>query len=178
MRKVLYIFGQLSDEDVNWISNNAIKENINTGTFIIKENEQVDKIYFLIRGRLSVTSKASEDKEIAKLKSGEVVGEMSFVDALPPSATVKAVEDSIVISLDRNLLIDKLEEDYEFASHFYKALAIFLSSRLRSTTSMLGYGKIIDKLKEKNYDDEVDPNVLENLSLAGDRFTRLIEAFS
>ena len=43
---------------------------------------------------------------------------------------------------------------------------------------MLGYGKIIDKLKEKNYDDEVDPNVLENLSLAGDRFTRLIEAFS
>ena len=36
MRKVLYIFGQLSDEDVNWISNNAIKENINTGSFLIK----------------------------------------------------------------------------------------------------------------------------------------------
>ena len=59
MRKVLYIFGQLSDEDVNWISNNAIKENINTGSFLIKENEHVDKIYFLIRGRLSITSKAS-----------------------------------------------------------------------------------------------------------------------
>ena len=85
---------------------------------------------------------------------------------VPPSATVKAVEDSIVISLDRNLLIDKLEEDYEFASHFYKALAIFLSSRLRSTTSMLGYGKVVDKLEEKNYEDEVDPNVLENCGIS------------
>ena len=43
---------------------------------------------------------------------------------------------------------------------------------------MLGYGKVVDKLEEKNYEDEVDPNVLENLSLAGDRFTRLIDDFS
>ena len=178
MRKVLYIFGQLTDEDVEWIRRNAQKENVASGTILIKENEPTEKLYFLIRGRFSVTSKLVEDKEIARLKSGEVVGEMSFVDSLPPSATVTALEDGIVISIDRELLIEKLEDDFEFSTHFYKAIGMFLSGRLRSTTSMLGYGKGQKLEQDATYSDEVDPNVLENLSLAGDRFTRLIDHFS
>ena len=178
MRKVLYIFGQLTDEDVEWIRRNAQKENVASGTILIKENEPTEKLYFLIRGRFSVTSTLVEDKEIARLKSGEMVGEMSFVDSLPPSATVTALEDGIVISIDRELLIEKLEDDFEFATHFYKAIGMFLSGRLRSTTSMLGYGKGQKLEEDVTYADEVDPNVLENLSLAGDRFTRLIDHFS
>jgi len=178
MRKVLYIFGQLTDDDVEWIRRNAQKQPVASGNILIKENEPTEKLYFLIRGRFSVTSKLAGDKEIARLKSGEVVGEMSFVDHLPPSATVTALEDGIVISIDRELLSEKMEDDFEFATHFYKAIGIFLSGRLRSTTSMLGYEKGQKLEEDATYADEVDPNVLENLSLAGDRFTRLIDHFS
>mgnify|MGYP001426367370 CR=1 FL=1 len=178
MRKVLYIFGQLSDEDVEWICRNAQKEHVVSGNILIKENEPTKKLYILISGSYSVISELAGDKEINRLKSGEVVGEMSFVDHLPPSATVIALEKGIVISIDRELLSKKLEDDFEFASHFYKSIGIFLSGRLRSTTSMLGYGKEQKLDEDTTYSDEVDPNVLENLSLAGDRFTRLMDHFS
>ena len=178
MRKVLYIFGQLTDEDVDWIRKKAEKESVVSGDILIKENEPSDKLYFLIRGRFSVTSELAGGKEIAQLKSGEIIGEMSYLDALPPSATVTALEDGVVISIDRELLTEKLENDFEFSAHFYKALGVFLSSRLRSTTSMLGYGKGQKLIEDTIYEDEVDPNVLENLALAGDRFKRIIDHFS
>ena len=73
MRKVLYIFGQLTDEDVEWIRKKAEKEIVVSGDILIKDNEPSDKLYFLIRGRFSVTSELAGGKEVAQLKSGEVV---------------------------------------------------------------------------------------------------------
>ena len=178
MRKVLYIFGQLTDEDVEWIRRNARKERVVSDDILIKENERTEKLFFLITGKYSVTSEFAGQKVLATLSSGEVVGEMSFLDALPPSASVTALEDGIIISIELELLNEKLENDFEFAAHFYKALGIFLSSRLRSTTNLLGYGKGQELEEDKTYIDEIDPNVLEHLSLAGDRFKRLIDHFS
>ena len=43
---------------------------------------------------------------------------------------------------------------------------------------MLGYGKGQKLIEDTIYEDEVDPNVLENLALAGDRFKRIIDHFS
>ena len=84
MRKILYIYGQLSDLDVEWIKNNAIKEKVGPGTVIITENESINKLILIIRGKFSVTSKRTGEKEIALLKSGEMLGEMSFIENLPP----------------------------------------------------------------------------------------------
>ena len=178
MRKILYIFGQLSDLDVEWIKNNAIKEKVGPGTVIITENESINKLILIIRGKFSVTCKRTGEKEIALLKSGEMLGEMSFIENLPPSATVTSIEDGIFITVDKDILNQKLDSDNEFAAHFYKAIGIFLASRLRSTIGLLGYDSKIDIDDDIVFEDEIDLNVTENLSVAGDRFSRLIEYFS
>jgi CRP/FNR family cyclic AMP-dependent transcriptional regulator len=62
---------------------------------------------------------------------------MSFVDGLPPSATVTALEPTVVLRVPWDKLNEKLQQDTWFASRFYKALTILLSSRLRSTVHHL-----------------------------------------
>lgn len=175
MQKVLFILGELSDEDIDWMVDIAAREVVSAGTILIKEGKPIDALYIVLSGTLVVSVEALEGKEIARLSTGEVVGEMSFVDARPPSATVKAFENSLVLSIPRQQLATKLQQDAGFASRFYRALAIFLSDRLRGTVSRLGYGK--DGAAEgapASRENEPNPNVLDNLALAGARFDWLL----
>ena len=93
-----------------------------------------------------------------------VVGEMSFLDSQPPSASVRAVKKSWVLAISRKSLTDKLASDMAFAARFYRALGVFLSDRLRSTLGLLGYGSG-QRLAEREYADEIDPDTLDNESL-------------
>ena len=64
---------------------------------MVRQGEPINDVYVLLDGRLSVRSKAPPVGELAQLSSGEVVGEMSFLDSRPPSATVTAIEKSYVL---------------------------------------------------------------------------------
>jgi CRP-like cAMP-binding protein len=137
MKKVLFILGELDDDDVDWILEISSREEILAGTTLIREGEPIDAVYILLEGELSVSTQATDGGEIALLHSGEVVGEMSFVDTRPPSATVRAKQDSLVLALPRSELAAKLRQDVGFASRFYRALAVLLSNRLRVTVNQL-----------------------------------------
>jgi bacteriocin-type transport-associated protein len=173
MRKALFFLGILSDSDIDWLIGAGRRQPIAAGTVLIKEGIPVDAIYILLDGVLKVSSVGVEQVEIARLRSGEVVGEMSFVDARPPSATVSALEDSVVLAVPRAQLNAKLK-DAEFAARFYRALAVFLADRLRTTVGWLGYGRraVPDRVDEE---DELDSDVLEGVAMAGARFEWLLQ---
>lgn len=137
MEKVLFILAELDDDDIDWILENGNRELISAGTVLIDEGKPIDAVYILLEGELSVKTVATGDRELASLLSGEVVGEMSFIDTRPPSATVIAKQESIVLSIPRWYLADKLKQDVGFASRFYRAMAVFLSHRLRLTVKQL-----------------------------------------
>lgn len=173
MRKALFFLGILSDSDIDWMIAAGRRQPIAAGTILIKEGIPVDAIYILLDGALTVSAAALGQVEIARLRSGEVVGEMSFVDARPPSATVKALEDSVVLSVPRAELNTKLQ-DADFAARFYRALAVFLADRLRSTVGWLGYGKR-ELHRQVDEEDELGSDVLEGVAMAGARFEWLLQ---
>ncbi len=175
MRKVLFILGQLSDGDMEWMLSTGRKEPVPRGNVLIREGKAIENVYIVLDGKFSVTVKALGEREVARLGSGEILGEMSFVDARPPSATVTALEDSIVFSLPRGELKEKLDRDTGFAARFYRALAVFLSDRLRSTVSRLGYGEGAGLDEDLEYEDELDATVLDAVHLAGSRFDRMLK---
>jgi CRP-like cAMP-binding protein len=125
MKKVFFLLGELDDDDIDWMISTGHREEVVAGTVLIQEGQAIDTLHILLEGTLSVSVAALEGKTIARLTSGAVVGEMSFADARPPSATVQAVENSLVLSIRRADLIDKLQKDEGFASRFYRAIAIF-----------------------------------------------------
>ncbi|MCL6433926.1 MAG: cyclic nucleotide-binding domain-containing protein [Leptolyngbyaceae cyanobacterium HOT.MB2.61] len=137
MKKVLLILGELDNSDIDWIVANSRKDKIPAGTVLIHEGQPISTLYILLEGELSVTTKVMGDREIANLTNGEVVGEMSFIDTHPPSATVTAKQDALVVAIPRESLATKLQEDLGFACRFYRALAMVLSSRLRTTVNQL-----------------------------------------
>lgn len=175
MKKVLYIFGRLSDEDIEWLISNGEKERFAAGSTIIKKGQKIDKLYIGLDGKFSVFVGEKEDKKVAELGTGEIVGEMSFVDTSPPSATVRAEQNSIVYSIRRDKLKNKIDGDTGFAARFYHAIAIFLADRLRATVSLFGYGDIDYGSQGQREEDELDELIMDNVSLAGDRFHRMLK---
>ncbi|MDJ0708174.1 MAG: cyclic nucleotide-binding domain-containing protein [Leptolyngbyaceae cyanobacterium MO_188.B28] len=135
MKKTLYLLAELSDRDFEWLIQVGKLYEIPTGGVLIHEGEPINALYLVLKGVLSVFVGALHDQEVAQLNRGEVVGEISFVDSRPPTATVKAAEDSIVWAIPRIELVRKMQQDVAFAAHFYHALAIFLADRLRATVS-------------------------------------------
>lgn len=179
MRKVLFLFGQLSDDDVEWMTRAGNKRFLPQGEVLIRQGVPVEAVFIVLEGRLSVwlTGKDGQEREIARLNAGEIVGEMSFVDSRPPSATVRGLEDSTVFAVSKAALSAKLAADLGFAARFYRALAIYLATTVRERHRALGYasGGTIAVPEEDDEADELDANVLDGVSLAGERFERLVK---
>jgi CRP-like cAMP-binding protein len=163
MRKVLFIFGQLSDADVLWLARNGRRRRVRQGTVLIRERVPVDGLYIVLEGELDVVV-GGERRRVARLLPGEVVGEMSFIDARPPSATVIAATDGVLFAIAKAKLQQGLAGDAGFAARFYKAIATFLSDRVRDATG---------GAEDPTLKDEVDDNVLDNVDRAGARFGEL-----
>jgi CRP/FNR family transcriptional regulator, cyclic AMP receptor protein len=168
MKKALYILAELSDRDFDWLLTAGRKKAVPAGRVLIHEGEPIDALYLVLTGTLAVSVEARGGAEVAWLGSGEVVGEMSFVDARNPSATVKAISDASVWSIPRSQLISKLLQDQAFACHFYHAVAVFLSDRLRETMNPQ------DTLEQGSI-SESNPQLAQNLELAEARLNWLLD---
>lgn len=165
MRKVLYILTQLSDDDVEWLSRAGQRRQAAAGTVLIREGEPNDALIFVLDGEVAVT--VANVGTVAQLGVGEILGEMSFVDKSPPSATVTTLVSSQVLAIDRDLLSHQLQKDAAFASRFYLAVAMYLSVRMRATVQQFGKGS--------GAEEELNFALLDTVHVAGARFDRMIK---
>lgn len=175
MRKVLFLLGQLTDEDVEWIGRIGQRVRVPAGQTLIREGEHHPLLYILLSGRAEVA--VARIGKVASMEVGDVFGEMSFVDAMPPSATVRAEMPSVVLAVDKAELDRHITEDATFGCRFYRALAIFLSDRLRAATHHEHGPAETGSLNlhgDQALDGELDGNVLDAVSQAGARFDRLM----
>jgi CRP/FNR family transcriptional regulator, cyclic AMP receptor protein len=170
MRKVLYLLGQLNDDDVEWMARIGRRQRFDDGAALIRQGEPIAFLYIVLAGRLSVAYAGSG--EVASVGVGEVFGEMSFVDAMPPAATVSAVSPVAVLALDKRELQRRIDADPAFGCRFYRAVAIFLSDRLRQARQQPGQ----HPASATDPAGELDANVLDTLDQAGARFDRLLQA--
>jgi CRP-like cAMP-binding protein len=170
VRKVLFILGQLEDVDVEWMARAGQKRTIEPGQAIITQGQALDALFFVLEGECEVYLLSG--KVLARLGSGEILGELSFVDAAPPSASVRAVARTRVLAVPKRKIEERLRQDTTFAARFYKAIAIFLSDRLRAMVSAAGGGA--QPGEGGLQPDELDPSVLDHLHQAGARFDAML----
>lgn len=176
MRKVLYIFGLLTDSDVEWMARSGARRWVRDGEVLIHEGKPIDSVVLLLEGEFAVAVKGIG--EVRRLGVGEIVGEMSYVDSAPPSATVTARGKCLALFLDKEILSRKLEADVAFGCRFYRALAVFLADRFRGTERRLAYGGKQTLEDDDILKDELDIGILDNVSMAGDRFHRMLRMLS
>ena len=169
MRKALYVMGILDDEDVEWLASHGRNLGVKKDEVLIREGEPVDALFILLDGSLNVVAGGAQ---VATLLSGEIVGEISFVDSRAPSATVTAAQHSRVLAIPRDMLRAKIETDAWFASRFFRALATFLADRLRITTALLAARN--GGRKDREDGGEIDLDTMDSVSLAAVRFDKLL----
>lgn len=170
MKRVLFFLGQLNDRDVEWMTFNGHKIEVEKGAKLIEKDKDFDNLYIVLDGQLSVYNQ-NPSETIAKLGAGEILGEMSLLESRPPSVNVVATTHSRVFVISKKLIRERMEANPEFRANFYYALALFLSDRLRKTTDQLGYGN-------PKEEDLIDTNILDGVAQAGSRFSQILHRFS
>ncbi|MBD2181935.1 cyclic nucleotide-binding domain-containing protein [Aerosakkonema funiforme] len=175
LRKVLFVFAILDDSDIDWMIESGMQVNASAGKILIQQGEPVEAVYILIDGTLAVSVTLGEGnsrvtKDINQLSSGEIVGEMSFVETGKASATVASFEESLLLAIPQQQLAAKLKQDMQFAARFYRAIAVVLADRLRGGLIRHGYAQNTDLDGDIEYEGELDLDMLQQTALAGTRF--------
>ena len=126
-------FDMFSDEDLLTFQQLARVRECMAGEVLIREGDYDSWVYFLILGVLEIVK---GDKVIGTLdRSGDIFGEMGVIDGSPRSASVRALENSLVLGLDAALLDRKMKTNEVFFSYgLYRLFSEVLAKRLRETT--------------------------------------------
>ena len=128
--KNIMFFQGLNSRELGEISKIATNVSFKKGQKIFDEGSACDAIYVIKSGSVVVKSK---NIVVAQLENGEPVGEMSFIDKGERSASVTAVEDTLLIRVSADSFHNLLEKEFEMAAKIYKVIAVTLCHRLRET---------------------------------------------
>ncbi len=124
------LFSDLPDADLELLAAGAVEETVPAGTVVFREGDHGDRACVIIDGEVEVV-KASGPNEIllAIRHPGDVVGEMSLLDAAPRMATVRAKTDTTLLTIPKQQM-DDLIANSATAS---RALFAVLLARWRET---------------------------------------------
>lgn len=101
---------------------------------LIKEGELSHSMYWVQSGTLIVTKKqGNEEIVLEQINAGELVGEISFLDQQPRSATVRAISDCELIQIP----FESMETIFKSQPKWLEILVKTLAERLRQANNRI-----------------------------------------
>lgn len=109
------------------------------GKILFKEGDPGDYICFVVEGGIDILKQSATGQRavIATLTRGSTIGEMSIIDNIARSATVKARKDSTLVILSRKGFNTILDKHPKVGIKILKGVARLLSLNMRRTSSHL-----------------------------------------
>lgn len=123
----------LSNADIDWLVTTGQRQHLKDGEVLMSPGQSLSELYVLLEGRLVVQTSGDHGEdpgEFAQLSRGDLVGEGWLFDN-EPVALVRAAGAAIALSIPKNKLTRKLQQDLSFAAHFYRAIALTASEQIR-----------------------------------------------
>jgi CRP/FNR family cyclic AMP-dependent transcriptional regulator len=106
---------------------------------IIKQGEQGDCMYVIQEGLVEIVNETDRGEVLLALRGkGEFFGEMAIFERDVRSATVRAVGEARVLTIDKKNLLRRIHEDPSMAFHLLQSL----SARLRELSAEVAQIKI------------------------------------
>lgn len=105
-----------------------------TNEILLREGEHSNSMYWVQSGQLVVTKKrGAEEVILGHIYSGELVGEISFLDQEPRSATVKAISDCELIQIPQ----ETIDGIFKTQPKWLEILVKTLAERLRKANARI-----------------------------------------
>jgi NTE family protein len=99
------------------------------GDWVLREGDEADDLFVVLRGRMRVVSRASGDERTLRvLGPGAAIGELALLTGAPRSASVQALRDTTLLRLHRDSFVDLIERDAGFAAAVARELALQLQA--------------------------------------------------
>lgn len=132
--KKVPLFGSLSDEDLNRLCELITEVRLVPGDELFAEGDEGDAAYVIKEGEIAII-KSSGGREVllAVRKQGEVIGEMSLLEAAPRFASGRARTDCVLLEISH----DHLERLLNTSPSAVRAMLHTITARYRSSEMML-----------------------------------------
>jgi HEAT repeat protein len=122
------LFAALEGEELAALADIALEHDYQAGEIIFEENQPPHHLYVIVEGKVEVFRRVgSSERSLAYLGEQECFGEMAILDEQPRSASVRAVEHTTVLKIDRESFRELILERPQIAFAIFK----ILSGRLR-----------------------------------------------
>ena len=180
LRKVLVLFAELIEQDVDWMRNLGRLQRVRAGEVLLDQGQSVTSLYLVLAGeaRIQVLIEG-QLRVVGTTRRGELLGEMTLVNsaATGASARVDTTEGLELLTFDINALEAALNTDSARANRFWRALTRMLSQRSRDQLLERGLAARSRQAERERDAEEIDITQLSGISMAGARFDWLCRQF-
>lgn len=166
LRKVLLVFGELEDLDIDWLSRTGQVLHCHRGDVLIQQGSQLDQLWVVLEGDADVFLKAAEQpQQVGSSRRGELLGEMALLsNDNQATASVVASNRMQLLAVPQNRLKERMSSDAAFSTRFHRAMAMLLSHRGRD--QLMNHGLA----SQAAANEALSLDTLDNISQAGRRF--------
>lgn len=129
------LFAAMQPGELDSVVQMASERRVRRGQTIFQKGDDGSSMMAVLQGRVRITAVSVEGKEVTLnvINPGEVFGEIALLDGKPRSADAVAVDDTLLLVLERRLLLPFLKSNQDL---LLRLLAV-LCDRLRRTSVAL-----------------------------------------
>ncbi|MCH9852669.1 MAG: cyclic nucleotide-binding domain-containing protein [Alphaproteobacteria bacterium] len=135
-----WLSDRLGDEDsYTKLLNYTTEEVLQEGENIAQQYVSADKIYIIKSGSMDVSLEVPNHERVhlRKLKEGALIGELGFYLGIRHNVNVVALEQTVVMVLDRQALAKIAGDDPQLMLALHRMMVIYLSTRVSYVSRML-----------------------------------------
>jgi CRP/FNR family transcriptional regulator, cyclic AMP receptor protein len=129
------LFKALKTAELDAILSRATMRRVPRGSVIVRRGDPTEGLAVILTGRvrISVTSETGKEVTLAVLGAHDMLGEISMLDGDACSADATALEDCVLLTLERNRFIELLHSNAALCQQ----LMVVLCRRLRHSNATL-----------------------------------------
>ena len=137
--KKISIFSDLDEKELATVLSYMKEQTLEKDALLFREGDPGREMFVILDGkvRVSVTTSDSNELTLAEMTGGSFIGEMTLIERLPRSATCKAVEESKLLRLDSDGLVELMNGHSAIAEKILYRILTTMTTRLHDTSALL-----------------------------------------
>jgi CRP-like cAMP-binding protein len=132
------IFAGLSAQSLRNLASYGRFEEAPAGTEIVREGAMQESLFVVVSGKLALSARrGAKELPVSEAQAGECLGEASLLEPGPAPASLRAIEDAVLWSLDITGLRIFIGDHPGGAGALLMGMASCLSARLREANQRI-----------------------------------------